>query len=218
MKTILSFYAHERACFAALYHGGDMHTHVEALTPTRSQAVCLVPTLQAVLEKANFPAIDVLSAPRGPASFTAVRILMAVGQGLTLAWPAATVFAPTHFELLAYLAARKPVLTLVNAQRGFYYGQWHQKNHLDEPAIFQPTALEALDKTAYLREEDIPPTLNVAEQLIQLYHSLPSGPLENQQSFTPYYIQTPVYRKQNQSLDAFHKLQEQLRFAVNPMD
>jgi len=112
----------------------DLRLEKEAGNNNVSQATVLVPLIESAIadlirtdsNEAFVP--EYLIAPRGPGSFTSLRVLLAAAQGLQIAWPTAQVFSPTHFDVLgfhAHLNNYNKVCALINSRRGDWYAKFY---------------------------------------------------------------------------------------------
>jgi len=128
MQSCLAFDTAGRVCSVAVFKGGRVF--VEQSDPgLNGHAVCLVPMIQKVLHKANLTCdeISIIAVPRGPGSFTGIRVSIATAQGLILATKAKA-FTPTSLEVYAYTALQaKPhcqkILVLLDNKRSGFYSQ-----------------------------------------------------------------------------------------------
>lgn len=126
IMTILSFHLQQNECFVALEINGETITYSLKMQPGETQGMTLIPFIQKVWREADCPPVALLIASRGPGSFTSLRVGLAAAQGLSLVFPKAKVFAPTHFDVLNYVArmyTKKPCLVLIDSKKGDFYGQ-----------------------------------------------------------------------------------------------
>ncbi len=147
--TILSFYIQHNDCFVALGLKGKTIEKYFTLGQMETQAMVLVPFIQETWKKAGKPEVTCLMAPRGPGSFTSLRVGLAAAQGLELAFPKAKIFSPTHFDVLAYAAGQKTLksfIVLIDSKKGDFYGQLFNQSSSQKPKIYTNETLEILLK------------------------------------------------------------------------
>jgi tRNA threonylcarbamoyl adenosine modification protein YeaZ len=212
--TILSFYIQHNVCFAALSSQGKITEKCFTLGATETQAMVLIPFIQEILNEAGNPEISCLMTPRGPGSFTSLRVGLAAAQGLELAFPNAQIFSPTHFDVLAYVAdlkGSKSFIVLIDSKKGDFYGQCFYQGSLQEPKVYTNEMLKELlennleiqvitDLEAsgdeFFQDRVIMNDKNLATCQISLYEKemkLRENP--EYQKFQPIYLYLPEYVK-----------------------
>ncbi|MDP3372531.1 MAG: hypothetical protein Q8S21_06580 [Candidatus Paracaedibacteraceae bacterium] len=115
----LAFFVTSTACYGAIETPGGCITDMHTLG-TDSQSVALVPFLQRLIAKAGNPTPTALIAPKGPGSFTNLRVTLATAQGLSIALPTAVCYAPTFFDILLY-AMPNQSYAVIDSKRGDYF-------------------------------------------------------------------------------------------------
>lgn len=215
IMTILSFHLQQNECFAAIEIDGKVIEHSLTIQADETQGMVLVPFIQKIWKEVSFSPVTTLIAPRGPGSFTSLRVLLAAAQGLALAFPKAAIFSPTHFDVLNYLAklyTNKPCLVLIDSKKGDYYGQVFYKMHpevpqeytldqvkellLKDPSLqiisdFEPLS-ESIFEDRWIAFND-----NLAACQIKLYKTSTLKEMPDYQQFHPYYLHLPQYVKRN---------------------
>lgn len=215
IMTILSFHLHQNECFAAIEIDGKIIGRSLSIQAGETQGMVLIPFIQKVWKEVDFLPITTLIAPRGPGSFTSLRVLLAAAQGLALAFPNATLFAPTHFDVLAYLAKQytdKPCLVLIDSKKGDFYGQVFHKTTTEAPQEYtldQVKLLLAKDPSlqiisdfepfseAMLENRWVTFKDNLAICQIELYKISTLKEMPDYQQFHPYYLHLPQYVKRS---------------------
>lgn len=114
--ALLSFYADELHGYAALeLSDGSTSRTVEDVctwTPEHRQASGLVPLLQRLAKQAGLNSrqlrsqVETILVPKGPTSFTTLRITLSVARALTISIPSTKIFAPSQFHVLAWTALK----------------------------------------------------------------------------------------------------------------
>jgi tRNA threonylcarbamoyladenosine biosynthesis protein TsaB len=122
---ILGFDSSSIGCSAGIFDTARQTCHVISDSEPRRQAERLVPLINRVLSESGLEWNDVthLVTPRGPGSFTGLRIALSVAKGLhlTLQKP---VITPDAFSLCARAHnLSHPTLILIDTLRGDWYGQ-----------------------------------------------------------------------------------------------
>ena len=206
--TILSFYIQHNDCFVALKHKDKTTEKHFTLGQTETQAMALISFVQETWTEIGNPEITCLIAPRGPGSFTSLRVGLAAAQGLELAFPNAKIFAPTHFDVLAYAADLKDgpsfiqsFIVLIDSKKGDFYGQHFHQGAFEEPKVYTNEMLKVLlesnPETKIITDLDlIPENKNLATCQIELYEKeqqLRENPAN--QKLQPVYLYLPNYVK-----------------------
>jgi tRNA threonylcarbamoyladenosine biosynthesis protein TsaB len=213
---ILAFDTSGDEASLALWVAGKMQCAVLPFgTGPHSQAACLFPMMQDLLESENlnFQDVNVIATLTGPGSFTGIRLGLAAAQGLILSLKARS-FAPTTFELFAFSAwkescgptfdcsSARPCLVTLTTKRDSFYTQAFEKGYVPlGPASIQTEddiqdflALNpAMNRISHL-------STSSAENLIHFYfHKLKSNPKpfsQGQEALRPYYLHNPNFVKQ----------------------
>ncbi|MCX7337774.1 MAG: tRNA threonylcarbamoyladenosine biosynthesis protein TsaB [Alphaproteobacteria bacterium] len=173
----------------------------------QTQSVILPKMIQQLWKSAGSPLLSCIIVPRGPGSFTALRVTLATAQGFALAFPAATVFAPTSFDLLFYGVCLRdgPVLALIESGRGDYFGQLSsdrapliltdgdiEKMVTADPSL-RLTSDVPLDFPFILPDRIITTCTNLAVDLLYLYREFGVTNDPDYHDLKPYYGRMPVY-------------------------
>jgi tRNA A37 threonylcarbamoyladenosine modification protein TsaB len=190
--TILVFCTHNDACMIALEVKGEIYECTVPVDLKTTHASALVPAIQALWVQQGKLDPDVIITPRGPGSFTSVRICLTVAQGFSLAFPKAQIFTPTNFSLLKELARKTDAITLIDSKRNTYFACKWENSLMQEPYEISKDDI-TLDES-YMT--DSPNDKNWAIALIELYHKQ-KGVQSEDQTLTPYYFATPHYKKAN---------------------
>jgi tRNA A37 threonylcarbamoyladenosine modification protein TsaB len=115
-RLILSIYSDTECGSIAL---GDEIAEQVWWNDPRSQSVEFLRLIERVLARMahdfSDSDIDTIIAPRGPSSFTTVRSTLTIAKSLQLCFPLAKIFAPLHFQVLAFAAASDVLATHVGA-------------------------------------------------------------------------------------------------------
>lgn len=196
----LSFWVADNSLHAAIRINESIHNFQNTFSPPATQATALVPFLKTCLGEVGNPPLTTIIAPRGPGSFTSLRVTLATAQGLSIAFPNAQCFAPSHFEVMGFYGRQKfgpevPFLLLIDSKRNNYFGQlWNPAPEV--PEFLDPDQVEGLQKKIprlqVIYDHDF---LNFyAEAQIHLLDATPS-PTAEQKIFAPYYFYTPAYVK-----------------------
>lgn len=198
--TKLSFFVSSTMCYVALK--GDSIAYQEALPlDGKTQASVLIPFIKSVLDKAQNPMISQINVPKGPGSFTSLRVTLAAAQGLSLAFPKARCYAPTFFDVLLYNRSQN-CYAVIDSKRGDFFVKQQttepeilskdafaqfRNRHQNDVMIVDPD-LQSIFPDAYRYDPKcFLDVLNSAETFIE-----PSD-------FSPYYLFEPHYKKLNDS-------------------
>ncbi|MBY0281334.1 MAG: hypothetical protein K2W94_04160 [Alphaproteobacteria bacterium] len=213
IMTILSLCLQQNECFVAIETDGKIIAHSMQIQPGETQGMVLVPFIQKAWQEVGCPPITVLIAPKGPGSFTSLRVVLAAAQGLSLAFPKAKVFAPTHFDVLNYVAkiyADNPCLVLIDSKKGDFYGQVFSKAGTETPLEYTIDEVKELliDNPDLRVISDFNPPLddlfddrwiafdkNLAACQIEFYKTSSLKETLEYQQFHPYYLHLPHYVK-----------------------
>lgn len=211
--NILAFdTAGDEASLAVWSNGAIQSYTLPYGTGPHSQAARLLPAMQALLKSVSldFQSFDVIATPRGPGSFTGIRLGLAVAQGLQFSTKA-TSFAPTTLQILALGAWREmtrhetlspslmdSILVTLSTKRDSFYTQVFDKSLGDVfPASIknQEEIEEMLEENPRMRRIDHL-SISSAENLIHLYfHFLTTGQ-DLPTLLDPYYLHDPEFVKQ----------------------
>jgi tRNA threonylcarbamoyl adenosine modification protein YeaZ len=209
--NILAFDTSGDETSLALWTGGKMCTSGLPLgTGSHSQAACLLPAMQALLNSANidFQDLQVIATSKGPGSFTGIRLGLATAQGLESSTKARC-FAPTTFEIAAFGTWKEKVgsyLVTLSTKRDNFYTQGFDKTlvPLGPGSIQTEEEIQNfLDLNPQMIRVDNIDTLG-AKYLILLYlHKFNSNQdlssnssLEMSSTLSPYYLHDPEFVKQ----------------------
>ncbi|MBY0462955.1 MAG: hypothetical protein K2Q34_07220 [Alphaproteobacteria bacterium] len=213
IMTILSLSLQQNECFVAIEADGKTVAYSLQIQPGETQGMVLVPFIQKAWQETGHAPITVLIAPKGPGSFTSLRVVLAAAQGLSLAFPKAKVFAPTHFDVLNYVAKMytdKPCIVLIDSKKGDFYGQVFSKTGAETPLEYTMDQVkELLEGNHELKViSDFEPPLdnlfeerwiafdkNIAACQIELYKTSSLKEALEYQQFHPYYLHLPNYVK-----------------------
>lgn len=156
--AFLSFYVDRGKGFATLKRGNELWER--RCKWEISQAAELVPFLHDLLKEAQQDPLQIrfLAAPRGPTSFTTLRITLTVAKALAFAIPNARVFAPTQFHVLAfavrqYISSGTDFLVLLDSAKQGFYGAIFRYIPPYRPFMVQPFAYyDRTEGDAFLRQ------------------------------------------------------------------
>jgi tRNA threonylcarbamoyl adenosine modification protein YeaZ len=221
--ALLSLYSQHDQCYVALKNGRLFYQDSLTLEPGMTQATALVPFIQQVWQQAGNPPLTEIITPRGPGAFTSLRVTLATAQGLACVFPQAKIFAPTHFEVLAYAGLQNsllnpsPIIVLIDSKRGEWYGQVYPVDfpaqlNIRPPVILNVDSLkELLTKNSSCKivadfsiGEDFEPYIisdlgNISVAQIRLFEAFLlkyNGQLDScYQELKPYYFYQPNYAK-----------------------
>jgi tRNA A37 threonylcarbamoyladenosine modification protein TsaB len=207
--SILSFWVSDAHLYGAIQVDGVIYNFQKPLVPPATQATALVPFLRDCLSTVGTPALTGIIAPRGPGSFTALRVMLATAQGLLMGAPQAFCFAPSHFDVMAFHAKKTyekdvPFLLLIDSKRNDYFGQlWNPlaqapQNYTQEDV---ENLVAAIPNLCLIYENQT--AMYYAEAQIHLYaqnlNAQDAGAVSipEDRLFLPYYFNTPVYVKKH---------------------
>lgn len=206
----LAFFVTSTACFGAVQTPTECIVDM-CLLGSQSQSAVLVPFLQNLLQKAGNPTLGTLIAPKGPGSFTSLRVTLATAQGLSIALPHATCYAPTMFDVLLHTMSDQS-FAVIDSKRGDYFVQIKdafskphepqiltaeafvvfQDAHSDWQMIVEPDLMDAdLPLFAHKVHYD---SITLLTTLLDADIYVSAG------TFEPYYLFDPVFKKSTKAL------------------
>lgn len=224
---VLSLYANEAHGYAAFWKPGSSIAEVCcSWTPEYRQAIGFVPLLKNLADRVQeegtslWTQVGTVLAPKGPTSFTTLRITLSVARAVAFSIPETQIFAPSQFHVQALsveadLKANKGLL-LLNAFKPGFYGAVMAFSPSMVPCFLEPPAYYTPEAGAVFLEKyehlpvftDLPETTKLGRQVQPLRdHSLAKTQIELFQrkifpndtfdyaSLTPFYLDTPSYRK-----------------------
>lgn len=225
---ILSLYTDETHGYVAFCEPGIPPTKVSCTwTAEYRQAVGFVPLLQELSQKASISTESIwqrtrtIIIPKGPTSFTTLRITLSVAQAIAFSLPEAQVFAPSHFHVFALKAEKQApetheVVLLLNAFKPGFYGAVLSVGHpfrpyFSEPPAYYPPEAGSIFLAKYAH---LPVFSNFSKNIdagVPVVAVLDSSPAETQialfqrtmsphdmfdyTSLLPYYVDLPPYKK-----------------------
>ncbi len=205
--TKLTFFVTTTTCYAAIEtaHGIIQDSYVLGV---ESQSAALIPFIKSLWDRAGNPPITTLIAPKGPGSFTALRVTLATAQGLSIAFPAATSYAPTFFDVLLY-GLPEQSYALIDSKRGDYF----VKAKMGEPLILTPEAFVEFQSKHFDWAMIVEPDLFGNDFIMQsgvnmisydpeqlLGALLAADTYAQPSEFQPYYLFEPVFKKSSSSV------------------
>ncbi|MHA1558893.1 MAG: hypothetical protein ACTSXG_03715 [Alphaproteobacteria bacterium] len=186
----------------------------------------LIDSIKNLWSFVNFNPITKIIVPKGPDTFTSIRVLLSTVKGLSLAFPKAEIFAPTHFEVLGYvgrLYTSEDLLILIDSKRGDFYGQYLYKDgnkvqkiytkELIEEAV-QEQNVKLITNNSPLLDRFTDHLINYDDNLALRQTELPFIPISN---LEPYYWEEEIgYRKQKHTFNDAKKILKQtpIKFAT----
>ncbi|GHS90820.1 hypothetical protein AGMMS49949_00280 [Alphaproteobacteria bacterium] len=133
--NILSFCSTTEAVFFALSYQGRVFEKQAEWTATYTQSSGIVPCVQALVKETDFDFkdLDVIVAPKGPTSFTTLRVTLTFAKALLFCCPNAKPFSPSQFHVLAF-SVREQVpldqdfLVLIDSYKYGFFGSIFHKD------------------------------------------------------------------------------------------
>lgn len=184
-------------------------------TQSTTLATAFFPLIDTLCHQAgvSFREIERIAVTRGPSSFTGIRVILSVVQGMVLARPLSCI-SPTNFELLAFAAQQEGIrnfLVLVDNQKGGGYGAIAKETEslatgfilsLEEVSVFMKDhglqhIVTDLPQEFFEKEEE-EKILRISPQNLSsllLAYCERSENLAKSPLMTPFYGQTPQYVK-----------------------
>ena len=203
----LTFFVTTTTCYAALETAQGTIQDSYTLG-AESQSAALIPFIKTVLDRAENPPITTLIAPKGPGSFTGIRVTLATAQGLSIAFPGATCYAPTFFDVLLY-GLPEQSYAVIDSKRGDYF----VKTKLGEPLVLTPEAFLAFQEVHKDWSMSVEPDLIGADFITQsgaksvsympehlLSALLAADTYAQPSTFEPYYLFEPIFKKSEKAL------------------
>lgn len=205
--AILAFDTTTDKCSVACLHQGVVAKSVKltrsgrGAPPAESMAAVLVPMLQDCLAQHGIGFVDVatIMLPRGPGSFTGIRIGFSVMHGLAIAH-SYKVIAPTMFDVWAHTYSDGRILMLLDNKQGRFYAAAAAagKVDYDSAGVMSMSEVEAIasDYDVVLADHDVTgaivPEHSTAEQLLNMAHQFEKL---DSQAVQPYYLHNPAFKK-----------------------
>lgn len=198
----LTFFVTTTTCYAAIdtAHGIIQDFYILG---AESQSAALVPFIKSLWGRAGNPALTTLIAPKGPGSFTSLRVTLATAQGLSIAFPEATCYAPTFFDVLLYGRPAQSY-AVIDSKRGDYFVKTKlgtpliltseafvefQNEHKDWSMIVEPDLFD----NNFIRQNS---AKSVSYNPVDLLDALLVADTYMQPStFEPYYLFEPTFKK-----------------------
>lgn len=203
----LAFFVTTTTCYAAIETANDI-IHDSYVLGSESQSAALVPFIKSLWDRAHNTPLTHLIAPKGPGSFTGIRVTLATAQGLNIAFPSAICYAPTFFDALLY-GKHDQTYAVIDSKRGDYF----VKAKLREPLILTPEAFVDFQNEHFdwqmvvepdLMNADFPCRKGVQfisyEPEVLLMALLRSDTYLQSSAFEPYYLFEPTFKKSEKPL------------------
>lgn len=205
--TKLTFFVTTTTCYAAIE---TVHSTIQDsyTLGTESQSAALIPFIKSLWNRADNPSPTTLIAPKGPGSFTSLRVTLATAQGLSITFPTATCYAPTFFDVLLY-GRPEQSYAVIDSKRGDYF----VKTKLGEPLILTPEAFLEFQKEHFNWEVLVEPDLFDHNFIIQSgIKTISYNPIDllgallavdtygQPTTFEPYYLFEPIFKKSEKTL------------------
>lgn len=199
MSNLLAIYNDNYCCQVSLSTPSYLLYEEQALSASTSQASILMDLLQKIYIKAKNPKIDVIIAPKGPGSFTSIRVLLATAHGLAFGHQA-RLFCPTHFDIFEYYYQnifKKPMLVALSSRRGDYFVQTYPNKEpikcLNLEEIISHNIIVITDEILTIQHKPTPSHLTNA--MCEWYKSdnFNLKPWDGE----PFYFNTPSYKQQS---------------------
>jgi tRNA A37 threonylcarbamoyladenosine modification protein TsaB len=199
----LVFFVTQTALYAALSKGANTIERTYTMATGETQSMMLVPFLGKVLDDADRPSLTSLVVPRGPGSFSTLRVTLATAHALSFVYPDAQVCGPTLFDVLL-TAAPDAEYAVIDSHRGDYFVKQRQAS---EPLILSKDAFVAFqhgqgkgffivepDLKTYFSEKDDSGSVQYETEC--LLHTLCGMHFtHSMNTFSPYYLFDPTYKK-----------------------
>ena len=207
----LTFFLTTTTCYAAIETAHD-RIHDSYVLGAESQSAALIPFIKNLWDRAGNPHLTTLIAPKGPGSFTGIRVTLATAQGLSLAFPQATCYAPTFFDVLLH-GKPEQSYAVIDSKRGDYFVKMKagvpfiltsdeflafQQVHSNWTAIVEPDLIDA----DFMIQNSIHA---ISYEPAQLLNALLAAdtyvqPEVETSVFAPYYLFEPTFKKSEKTL------------------
>jgi tRNA A37 threonylcarbamoyladenosine modification protein TsaB len=207
----LAFFMTAKACYGVISTPTRRVESVHEIG-ARAQSEVLVPFLENLIKKSDIQKDDITTiiAPKGPGSFTTLRVLLATAQGISIAYPRANCYAPTLFDAMLY-TLRDNCYAVIDSKRGDYFVQ--KKNtalQMSEPLILTEQAFQEFKQEhaqwSMVLEPDVLIDNSKDSKIIEtnpmrLLDALLDADLYTEKgSFEPFYLFDPVFKKSAKAL------------------
>ena len=205
--AILAFDTTTDQCSVACLHDGKTACQAKSTRSGRgapadqSMAAVLVPMLQECLAESGvgFAEVQTLMLPRGPGSFTGIRIGFSVMHGLAASYEY-QVIAPTVFDVWANTYSGYRILMLMDNKQGRFYAATAANGvvYYDNAGIISMSEVERLvsDFDLVISDQELPgaevPDIALAVQMLSLADKLRA---HNSNTVEPYYLHNPAFKK-----------------------
>lgn len=196
MSVLLALYSDSHCCQVGLFTPSNIFYEEQILNTNITQANILISLLQTIYQKAENPPIDVIIAPKGPGSFTSIRVLLATAHGLTMGHQA-QLFCPDHFTIFEHYhrnVIKKSIIVALSSRCGDYFVQTYpnkqfiQRLSLNEVKLIGNTVI--IDEVTPLCTST---PSRLTDVMFNWYHcnKLEVKPWDGD----PFYFNTPSYKK-----------------------